>query len=147
MESQRRRKKGKEKWISIQLSHYGLKENGKTGRMMLVEDVRAIDNAASQTITSTGRGEPEQIGWNKWHAKGEAGPLVMAHPARNMGLDINPVPGSPFPTGGLSVWLVVSLGAGQARRHHTSSLEVCQDPHNFPDTGQLLEFQKKGQTF
>lgn len=71
--------------------------------MIVVEDVRAIDNTASQTITSTCREEPEQIGWNKWHAKGEAGPLSMAHPARDMGLDVNPVPGSPFPTGGLSV--------------------------------------------
>lgn len=30
--------------ISIRLSHYGLKANGKRGRMMVVKDVQAVDN-------------------------------------------------------------------------------------------------------
>lgn len=70
---------------------------------MVVKDVRAVDNTVWQTITSTCREEPEQIGWNKRHAKGEAGPPGTVHPTRDTGLDINPATGTSFPTGGLSV--------------------------------------------
>lgn len=71
--------------------------------MMVVKDVQAVDNNVLQTITSTCREELEQIGWNKRHAKGEAGPLGTIHPTRDTGLDINPAMGTPFPTGRLSV--------------------------------------------
>lgn len=86
------------------MSHYGLKDNGKRGRMMVVKDVQAVDNIVSQTITSTCREEPKQIGWNKRHAKGEAGPLGTIRPARDTGLDINPGTGTPStPAGSQSV--------------------------------------------
>lgn len=123
--------------ISIQLSHYGLKANGKRGRMMVVKDVQAVDNTVSQTITSSCREEAEQIGWHQRHTKGEAEPLGTIHPAGDRELDVNPATGTPFPTGGLSVcrtgWQ--QLRCPRSRRLgkllHTPCLEICQDPSNF----------------
>lgn len=58
------------------MSHYGLKANGKRGRMRVVKDVQAVDNTVSQTITSSCREEAKQIGWHKRHAKGKQNPLA-----------------------------------------------------------------------
>lgn len=92
---------------------------------MVVKDVWAVDNTVSQTITSTCREEPEQIGWKKSHAKGEAEPLGTAHPAGDTELDANPVTGTPFPTGGFLVCgaaTAMSLGAGKAGRGRKPTL-------------------------
>lgn len=132
-EKQERKKK-----ISIQLSHYGLKDNGKRGRMMAVKDVRAVDNTVSQTITSTCREEPEQIGWKKRCAKGEAGPLGTAHPTGDTELDVNPAMGTPFPTGGFLICgaaAAMSLGAGKARRGRQPTLHP--QPGSMPRSVQL----------
>lgn len=88
-----------------------------------VKDVQAVDNIVSQTITSTGREEPQQIGWNKRHAKGEARPLgtvSLSVPLEIQGLMLTqpweapPLQWAPGLWGGLAA-AAVSLGAGQAR--------------------------------
>jgi len=123
--------------------------------MIVVKDARAEDNAVSQTITSTCRGEPEQIGWNKACKRRSRAPRHI-HPARDTGLSTNPATGTPFPPEGSqpvgqpgsSRGVPGSRASQETEEAATmpTALEAFKDLYNFPETGHLLKFQKKCQT-